>query len=41
MKTIRIRDVPVGKEEPCFIIAEAGANHNRELDTAKIEKTEW
>ena len=31
----------VGNGEPTFTIAEAGANHNRELDTAKIEKTEW
>jgi len=41
MKTIRIRDVPISEEETCFIIAEADANHNRELDTAKIEKPWW
>jgi pseudaminic acid synthase len=26
---------PVGPTEPCYVIAEAGANHNRDLDTAK------
>ena len=31
----------VSNGEPAFTIAEAGANHNRELDTAKIGKTEW
>ena len=37
----KIGDRFVGNDEPAFTIAEAGANHNRELDTAKIEKTEW
>jgi hypothetical protein len=39
--TGKIGDRLVGNDEPAFTIAEAGANHNRELDTAKIEKTEW
>lgn len=37
----RIDNYSIGDGEPAFTIAEAGANHNRELDTAKIEKTEW
>ena len=37
----KIGDRFVGNGEPTSTIAEAGANHNRELDTAKIEKTEW
>ena len=37
----KIDDRFVGNGEPAVTIAEAGANHNRELDTAKIEKTEW
>ena len=41
MKKIKIGDHLVGPCEPCFIIAEAGANHNPELDTAKIEKPWW
>ena len=32
---------PVGLDELTFIIAEAGANRNQELDTAKIEKPGW
>ena len=31
---------PVGLDESTFIIAEAGANHNRELDAEKIAKME-
>lgn len=26
---------PVGPGQPCYVIAEAGANHNRDLDTAR------
>ena len=26
---------PLGHDHPCYIIAEAGSNHNRDLDTAK------
>ena len=37
----QIGDRFAGNGEPTFTIAEAGANHNRELDTAKIGKTEW
>ena len=37
----KIGDRFAGNGEPTFTIAEAGANHNQELDTAKIEKTEW
>jgi N-acetylneuraminate synthase/N,N'-diacetyllegionaminate synthase len=35
MKKIKIGNKMVGKGEPCFIIAEAGANHNRDFDLAK------
>ena len=31
----RIRDKWVGRDDPCFIIAEAGSNHNRELELAR------
>lgn len=31
---IRIGDRRVGPGEPCYVIAEAGSNHNRDLDTA-------
>ena len=35
-KRIRItKDRYIGKDEPCFIIAEVGSNHNRNLQTAK------
>jgi pseudaminic acid synthase len=30
----RIGDRPVGPGHPCYVIAEAGSNHNRDLDTA-------
>ena len=39
--TGKIGDRFVGTGEHAFTIAEAGAKHNRELDTVKIEKTEW
>jgi len=32
---VKIGDQLVGEGEPIFIIAEAGSNHNRDLDTAK------
>ena len=35
MKTIRIGERAVGEGQPCFIIAEAGVNHNGELALAK------
>ena len=35
VKKIRIGDRLVGGNEPCFIIAEAGVNHNGEIDLAK------
>lgn len=34
-KTIILDGAVVGKEHPCYIIAEIGSNHNRDLDTAK------
>jgi len=35
MRKIRIGDKIVGHDEPCFIIAEAGSNHNGSLEQAK------
>lgn len=35
MDTFDIGNRPVGPDEPTFIIAEAGSNHNGELETAK------
>ena len=35
MNSIRIDDVIIGHGHPCFIIAEAGVNHNGKLDLAK------
>jgi sialic acid synthase SpsE len=35
MATFRIGNRLVGKDQPCFIIAEAGVNHNGDLATAK------
>lgn len=35
MRKIEIGHRLVGDEEPCFIIAEAGSNHNRSLEQAK------
>jgi len=35
MEKIRILDKLIGEGEPCFIIAEAGVNHNGNLDMAK------
>ena len=33
--TLEIAGRPVGQGHPCYVIAEAGANHNRDLGTAK------
>ncbi len=33
--TVRLGDREVGSGHPCYVIAEAGANHNRDLDTAR------
>ena len=35
MRKVKIEDKLVGDEEPCFIIAEAGSNHNGSLEQAK------
>jgi sialic acid synthase SpsE len=35
MKTIRIGERLVGEGQPCFIIAEAGVNHNGEVELAR------
>ncbi len=35
MKKIKIADKVIGEGEPCFIIAEAGVNHNGKLEFAK------
>ncbi len=35
MKTIEIGGVTVGDGHPCYVIAEAGCNHNQSLDLAK------
>jgi N-acetylneuraminate synthase/N,N'-diacetyllegionaminate synthase len=35
VRVIRIGDRLIGKEEPCFIIAEAGVNHNGSIELAK------
>ena len=34
-KTINLNGTIVSKERPCYIIAEIGSNHNRNLDKAK------
>ena len=34
-KTIKLDRKIVGTDHPCYIIAEIGSNHNRQLDTAK------
>ncbi|EAR02776.1 N-acetylneuraminate synthase [Maribacter sp. HTCC2170] len=34
MKSIKIEDFLISKESPCFIIAEAGVNHNGKLEMA-------
>ena len=35
LKTVRIGKKQVGEEEPCFIIAEIGINHNGSVTLAK------
>lgn len=35
MKTLDIRGRKIGPGHPCFVIAEAGVNHNGEVETAK------
>lgn len=35
MKKIKIADRLIGEDEPCFIIAEAGVNHNGDVNLAK------
>ena len=35
MPEFHIGDRPIGPDEPTFVIAEAGSNHNGSLDTAK------
>src|SRR5215470_2637153 len=35
VRELRIGDRRVGGEAPCFVIAEAGANHNRDLSMAR------
>ena len=33
--TVEIADRRVGPEEPCFVVAEIGINHNGDLDNAR------
>lgn len=35
MKTIKIADRLIGQDQPCFIMAEAGVNHNGDFNLAK------
>src|SRR3569832_2370450 len=35
MSTVRIGNRLVGDEQPCFVIAELGINHNGDIDPAK------
>lgn len=35
MVKFHIKDQPIGRSEPTFVIAEAGSNHNGEIETAK------
>ena len=35
MSAISVSGRPVGPGHPCYVIAEAGANHNRDLDVAR------
>ena len=34
MTKIKIGDIPIGEDEPCFTIAEAGANHDGSIEKA-------
>src|SRR5579871_4095026 len=33
--TLTVSGRSIGPEHPCYVIAEAGSNHNRDLDTAR------
>ena len=35
MQTVKVGDKAIGDGEPCFIIAEAGVNHNGDIGLAK------
>ena len=35
MKTVRFGDRPIGEGHPCFVIAEAGVNHNGDLELGR------
>jgi sialic acid synthase SpsE len=35
MKEIQIGNTLVGEENPCYIVAEIGINHNGDIDIAK------
>ena len=35
MKTVRVGDKSIGQDQPCFIVAEIGINHNGDIDLAK------
>lgn len=35
METIKLDNKSVGVGYPCYIIAEVGSNHNKDIDTAK------
>ena len=35
MSAVSIGDRLVGAGHPCYVIAEVGSNHNRDLDTAR------
>ena len=35
MKTVQVANTLIGEGEPCFIIAEAGVNHNGDVNSAK------
>ncbi len=35
MPTLTVSGRSIGPEHPCYVIAEAGSNHNRDLDTAR------
>lgn len=35
MKSVRVGERDVGEGLPCFVVAEAGGNHNRDFDVAK------
>jgi N-acetylneuraminate synthase len=34
-KVVMLHDIPVGKDQPCYIIGEIGINHNGDLEIAK------